>query len=100
MAAFLDQRREEALYAFRILRYLCTSGIRYCKENADLLARLQGARRLSNILRPEVQASKEPVQAAGKAISLHAVNAEPLSGSTMHLQAFLLTTGYCVSYLV
>ena len=70
VVAFLDQGKDEAYYAFLMLIQLCSQSVDVDHDHADLLARLQGVRRLSNIFCPEALASKDPVkQAAGKATS-------------------------------
>ena len=68
VVAFLDQRRKEAQCAFTIMAYLCSKEVDVDLAYSNLLARLQGVRRLSNLFCPEVSASKDPVrQAAGTA---------------------------------
>ena len=69
VVAFLDQRREVACTTSRILHPLCSSHIDPCNHHADLLARLQGAHRLSTIFCPQAQASKGLMQAAGMAVT-------------------------------
>lgn len=66
LVAFLDHGKEEARYALQILMLLCAPRIDSGSQHADLLARLQGVRRLSNIF-TAVQASKGPAKASGLA---------------------------------
>lgn len=56
VVAFLDQGKDEAYYALLILIRFCSQSVDVDHDHADLLARLQGVRRLSNIFCPDQQA--------------------------------------------
>lgn len=57
--AFLDQSRTEAISAFAMLFYLCSEEVDVDLAHSNLVARLQGVRRMSHIFCPEVPASKD-----------------------------------------
>ena len=59
LVAFLDQSRKEAQCAFSMVLYLCSKTVDVDLAHSNLVARLQGVRRLSNIFYPEVLASKD-----------------------------------------
>ena len=58
LVAFLDSEWMHAISSLNILLKVCQPGLDASERNLDLLARLQGARRLSHLLRPSTQ-SKE-----------------------------------------
>lgn len=68
VVAFLD-RRAEARTAFQILQCVCSMDPDLTYHHADLLARLQGVCRLSNIF-CTVQTSMAPSKAAGISLML------------------------------
>lgn len=57
--AFLDQSRKEAHCAFAMLFYLCSEEVDVDLAHSNLVAMLQGVRRLSHIFCPEVAAIKD-----------------------------------------
>ena len=69
LVACLDQRKEEAGTACQILHLLCSQLVDQDNHHADLLARLQGVRRLSVMFCPHLQPGQGLLPAPGMAIS-------------------------------
>lgn len=69
LVAYLDERKPEASSASQILHLLCCQQVDQRNQHADLLARLQGVRRLSVMFCPQLQKGKGLLQAAGMAFS-------------------------------
>ena len=77
VVAFLNDHYTEAASACNILRRFCSWDVDPCNIHTDLLARIQGVRRLSVVLEI-VPASNAPVQAPGMTgYQFHAVNGRP-----------------------
>ena len=69
VVACLDQRKEEAGTASQILHLLCSQRVDQDDHHADLLARLQGVRRLSVMFCPQLQTGQGLLSTTGMAIS-------------------------------
>lgn len=81
----LDQRKEEAGTASQILHLLCSQRMDEDDHHADLLARLQGVRRLSVMFCPQLQSGRSPCSYRQQiGYQLHAVNwPVPLRGNVL-----------------
>lgn len=80
--AFLDHGREEAQVACQVLARLCFYDL--SSQLLEMLARLQGIRRLSNIL-CTVKASKAHMKATGRASSFILIFCSP---GPLHMLTF------------